>query len=98
MRIQIKVKIMILKGFINGLWLVGLSKTAFWLINLIAAVFWAIEISFLTVQNEILMLNDKFRCESFSTRGRGRNADAQKVIAIFQRPGANRLVLIETTR
>ncbi|MFN5596267.1 MAG: hypothetical protein ACK49P_03325, partial [Bacteroidota bacterium] len=30
MRIQIKVKITILKGFINGLWLVGFSKTAFY--------------------------------------------------------------------
>ena len=57
-----------------------------------------LEISFLTVRNEILMLNDKFRCESSSTRGRGRTADAQKVRAIFQRPGANRHVLIETTR
>ena len=89
---------MILKGFINGLWLVGFSKTAFWPINLIAAVFWAIEILFLTVRNEILMLNDKFRCESSSTRGRGLTADSQKVIAILQRPGANCLVLIETTR
>ncbi len=87
---------MILKGFINGLWLVGFSKTSFWPINLIAAVFWAIEISFLNARNAILMLNDKFRCESSSTRGR--TADAQKVIAILQRTGANRLVLIETTR